>query len=52
MQITKTQLQHMVNFLTHWANYKVEIFDVDNDYWEVDTCEDILENTKKLITMF
>ena len=51
--ITKTQLQHMVNFLTHWANYKVEIFDSEfENYWETDTCEEILDNAKKLITMF
>ena len=51
--ITKTQLQHMVNFLTHWANYKVEIFDTEfENYWETDTCEEILDNAKKLITMF
>ena len=32
MQITEKQLQHMVNFLTHKANYKVGLFlDEDED---------------------
>ena len=43
----------MVNFLTHTANYKVEIFDSEfENYWESDSTEELLNNALQLISMF
>ena len=54
MQITEKQLQHMVNFLTHRANYKVGLFlDEDEDGgFNINTTLELIENAKHLIDTF
>ena len=54
MQITEKQLQHMVNFLTHRANYKVGLFlDEDEDGgFNINTTLELIENAKQLIDKF
>jgi len=53
MQITEKQLQHMVNFLTHKANYKVAILDDDEEYeHNYNTTIELLDNAKHLIDTF
>jgi len=54
MQITEKQLQHMVNFLTHKANYKVGLFlDEDEDGgFNINTTLELIENAKHLIDTF
>ena len=51
MQITEKQLQHMVNFLTHKANYKVGMFDKDIDF-NINTTSELIDNAKQLIDKF
>jgi hypothetical protein len=51
MQITEKQLQHMVNFLTHKANYKVGMFDKDIDF-NINTTSELIDNAKQLIDTF
>ena len=51
MQITEKQLQHMVNFLTHRANYKVGMFDKDIDF-NINTTSELIDNAKQLIDKF
>ena len=51
MQITEKQLQHMVYFLTHKANYKVGLFDDDIDF-NVNTTSELIDNAKYLIDTF
>ena len=51
MQITQKQLQHMVNFLTHRANYKVGMFDKDIDF-NINTTSELIDNAKQLIDKF
>ena len=51
MQITEKQLQHMVNFLTHKANYKVGMFDEDIDF-NINTTSELIDNAKQLIDTF
>lgn len=51
MQITEKQLQHMVYFLTHKANYKVGLFDEDIDF-NVNTTSELIDNAKYLIDTF
>ena len=54
MQITEKQLQHMVNFLTHRANYQVGLFlDEDEDGgFNINTTLELIENAKHLIDTF
>jgi nucleoside-diphosphate-sugar epimerase len=55
MQITEKQLQHMVKFLTHDANYKVTLLDEDgDDYIEhnYNTTIELLDNAKQLIDLY
>ena len=54
MQITEKQLQHMVNFLTHKANYKVGLFlDEDEDGgFNINTTLELIENAKHLSDTF
>ena len=54
MQITEKQLQHMVNFLTHRANYKVGLFlDEDEDGgFNNNTTSELIDNAKHLIDTF
>ena len=49
MQITEKQLQHMVHFLTHKANYKVKQFDFD---FNINTTSELIDNAKHLIDTF
>ena len=51
MQITEKQLQHMVNFLTHRANYKVGMFDEEVDF-SINTTSELIDNAKHLIDTF
>ena len=51
MQITEKQLQHMVNFLTHRANYKVGMFDKDIDF-NINTTSELIDNAKQLIDLY
>ena len=51
MQITEKQLQHMVNFLTHRANYKGGMFDKDIDF-NINTTSELIDNAKQLIDKF
>ena len=51
MQITEKQLQHMVYFLTHKANYKVGLFDEDIEF-NVNTTSELIDNAKQLIDTF
>ena len=51
MKITEKQLQHMVYFLTHKANYKVGLFDEDIDF-NVNTTSELIDNAKHLIDTF
>ena len=51
MQITEKQLQHIVNFLTHRANYKVGMFDKDIDF-NINTTSELIDNAKQLIDKF
>ena len=51
MQITEIQLQHMVNFLTHRANYKVGMFDEEVDF-SINTTSELIDNAKHLIDTF
>ncbi len=51
MQITEKQLQHMVNFLTHRANYKVAIFE-DEYEMNYNTTTELLDNANNLISTF
>ena len=49
-KITEKQLQHMVKFLTHDANYKVAILDDDEEYeHNYNTTLELLDNAKHLI---
>ena len=54
MKITEKQLQHMVNFLTHKANYKVGLFlDEDEDGgFNINTTSELIDNAKHLIDTF
>jgi nucleoside-diphosphate-sugar epimerase len=55
MQITEKQLQHLVKFLTHDANYKVTLLDEDgDDYIEhnYNTTIELLDNAKQLIDLY
>ena len=54
MQITEKQLQHMVKFLTHDANYKVTLLDDGDDYVEhnYNTTIELLDNAKQLIDLY
>jgi len=49
MQITEKHLQHMVNFLTHNANYKVKYF---AEEFNINTTEELLDNATHLIKEF
>ena len=51
MQITEKQLRHMVNFLTHRANYKVGMFDEEVDF-SINTTSELIDNAKHLIDTF
>ena len=51
MKITYKHLQHMINFLTHNANYKVGLFEDEMDF-SINTTEELLDNAKHLITMY
>ena len=51
MQITEKQLRHMVNFLTHKANYKVGMFDEEVDF-SINTTSELIDNAKHLIDTF
>ena len=50
MQITEKQLQHMVHFLTHEANYKVGMFEVED--FNINTTSELIDNAKHLIDTF
>ena len=53
MQITEKQLQHLVKFLTHNANYKVAILDDDEEYeHNYNTTIELLDNAKQLIDLY
>ena len=53
MQITEKQLQHLVKFLTHDANYKVAILDDDEEYeHNYNTTIELLDNAKQLIDLY
>ena len=52
MQITEKQLQHMVKFLTHNANYKVAILDDDEYEHNYNTTTELLDNANNLISTF
>ena len=50
MQITEKQLRHMVHFLTHEANYKVGMFEVED--FNINTTSELIDNAKHLIDTF
>jgi hypothetical protein len=53
MQITEKQLQHLVKFLTHDANYKVAILDDEDEYeHNYNTTIELLDNAKQLIDLY
>ena len=53
MQITEKQLQHLVKFLTHDANYKVALLDDDEEYeHNYNTTIELLDNAKQLIDLY
>ena len=53
MQITEKQLQHLVKFLTHDANYKVAKLDDDEEYeHNYNTTIELLDNAKQLIDLY
>ena len=53
MQITEKQLQHLVKFLTHDANYKVAILDDEDEYeHNYNTTIELLDNGKQLIDLY
>ena len=52
MQITEKQLQHLVKFLTHDANYKVAILDDDEYEHNYNTTIELLDNAKQLIDLY
>ena len=51
MKITIKQLQHMVDFLTHKANYKVAIMEDEYEH-NFNTTEELLDNAKHLMDMY
>jgi hypothetical protein len=51
MNITQTELQHMVNFLTTQANWKVSIFEEGNLHW-ANTTGELLDNAQTLIKRY
>ena len=51
-KITEKQLQHMVKFLTHDANYKVAILDEDDFEINYNTTTELLDNAKNLIATY
>ena len=51
MKITIKHLQHMVDFLTHNANYKVGIMEDDYEH-NFNTTEELLDNAKQLMDMY
>ena len=51
-EITEKQLQHMVKFLTHDANYKVAILDDDDFEINYNTTTELLDNAKNLIATY
>ena len=51
MKITIKHLQHMVNFLTHSANYKVGIMEDDYEH-NFNTTEELLDNARHLMDMY
>lgn len=46
--ITERELQHWVHFLTHVANYKVTMFEDENEHWANST-DELLANARQLI---
>ena len=52
MQITEKQLQHLVKFLTHDANYKVAILDDDEYEHNYNTTTELLDNAQILINTY
>ena len=52
MQITEKQLQHMVKFLTHDANYKVSILYDDDFEINYNTTTELLDNAQILINTY
>ena len=54
MKITENQLQHLVKFLTHDANYKVKIGLNDGEEYEhnYNTTTELLDNAQILINTF
>ena len=51
MNITETYLQHMVNFLTRIANWKVGEFTEENEHW-ANTTGELLDNAQTLIKRY
>jgi len=51
MNITQTELQHCVNFLTRVANWKVSIFEEGNEHW-ANTTGELLDNAQTLIKRY
>ena len=51
MNITQNYLQHMVNFLTTVANWKVSIFEEGNEHW-ANTTGELLANAQQLIRRY
>ena len=51
-KITEKQLQHMVKFLTHNANYKVAILDDDEYEHNYNTTTELLDNAQILINTY
>ena len=51
MNITDTYLQHMVNFLTRVANWKVGEFTAENEHW-ANTTGELLANAQQLIERY
>jgi hypothetical protein len=51
LKITIKHLQHMVDFLTHNANYKVGIMEDDYEH-NFNTTEELLDNAKQLMDMY
>ena len=51
MNITQNYLQHMVNFLTRIANWKVGEFTEENEHW-ANTTGELLDNAQQLIRRY